>query len=105
MAGALEAIGPELGEPGPSLRTRAALAPISLHGYLRLLSTLLREPDEGGALPRCEKALNLVVLAPAKGPRESAEHSARVAIRWGLKFAELRQAVGFFITEIGMGTF
>ena len=30
---------------------------------------------------------------------------ARVAIRWGLQFDELREAVGFFITGMGMAAF
>lgn len=105
VADALAAIEAELGEPAPHLRLLAEQAPVSLLGYHRLFVSLLRDQAAGGSLPRRYKALILVALATAKGMRESAELWARVAVRWGLQMAELREAVGFFITGMGMATF
>lgn len=104
-AQALADLEERLGEPAPHLRLLADLAPTSLHGYHRLFQALLRDPEEGGSLPRRYKALLLIAIATAKGKREAAVLWSRVAVRWGLRIEELLEAVGFFITGQGMSTF
>lgn len=96
----------EIGGPLPAhLRLLAEVAPSSIQGYHRMWRELMRDPSQGGALPKRYKALICVSLATATRNRDSAVFWARVAARWGLLFEELREIVCFNITGQGMSTF
>ncbi len=102
----LDALSASLGEPAPEhLQFLAEVAPASLEGYYRLFRELLRDPDEGGSLPKRYKALIIVSLANYARNRDAGILWSRVAVRWGLKFEELRETVCFSITGIGMSRF
>lgn len=96
----------EIGGPLPShLALLAKVAPSSVQGYYKMWRELMREPSEGGALPKRYKALICVSLATATRNREAAVFWSRVAARWGLQFEELREIVCFNVTGQGMSTF
>src|SRR4051794_4588813 len=95
----------EIGGALPShLKLLAEVAPSSIKGYHRMWRELMREPSQGGAIPKRYKALICVSLATATRNRDAAVFWARVATRWGLQFEELREIVCFNITGQGMST-
>lgn len=102
----LDELAADIGESAPEhLRALARFAPSSLRGHYRMWQELMRDPKNGGALPKRYKALIAIALANAAGNRDAAVFWSRLAVRWGLRMEELREAVGFFITGTGMSRF
>ena len=95
----------EVGELPPHLALLAEVAPSSLQGHDRMWRELMRDPSQGGALPRRYKALLCASIAMTARNGEAAEWWSRVGARWGLMLEELLEVIGFNITGQGMSTF
>ncbi|MDA0256418.1 MAG: hypothetical protein O3C25_01570 [Chloroflexi bacterium] len=95
----------ETGELPAHLALLAEVAPSSLQGYDRMWRELMRDPSQGGALPRRYKALLCASIALTARDGDAAEWWAGVAARWGLTIEELLEVIGFNITGQGMSTF
>lgn len=95
----------ETGALPPHLALLAEVAPSSLQGHDRMWRELMRDPSEGGALPKRYKALLCASIAMTARNGEAAEWWSRVGARWGLLLEELLEVLGFNITGQGMSTF
>jgi alkylhydroperoxidase/carboxymuconolactone decarboxylase family protein YurZ len=95
----------EVGELPPHLALLAEVAPSSLQGHDRMWREVMRDPSQGGAMPRRYKALLCTSIAMASRNGDAAEWWARVGARWGLTLEELLEVIGFNITGQGMSTF
>ena len=95
----------ETGDLPPHLALLAEVAPSSLQGHDRMWRELMRDPSEGGALPKRYKALLCASIAMTARNGEAAEWWSGVAARWGLLLEELLELLGFNITGQGMSTF
>ena len=95
----------EVGELPPHLALLAEVAPSSLQGHDRMWRELMRDPSQGGALPRRYKALLCASIAMTTRDGDAAEWWAGVGARWGLTLDELLEVIGFNITGQGMSTF
>ncbi|MBI4506176.1 MAG: carboxymuconolactone decarboxylase family protein [Chloroflexi bacterium] len=91
-----------LGQPPPDLyRLLARQAPWALDGYLKMREAALREPAEGGALPRKYKHLILVAMHVAEKNRWGAATYAAAAIRDGATLEQVAEIVAMTMMTNG----
>lgn len=95
-----------LGQPPPDLwRLLARRAPWALGGYLQMREAALREPSEGGALPRRYKQLILTAMHICEKNRWGAETYATAAVRDGATVEQVAEIVAMTTMTNGQASY
>lgn len=95
-----------LGQAPPELWRRFGRhAPWALDGYLKMREAALREPADGGALPRKYKHLILVAMHITEKNRWGAETYAAAAVRDGATLAQVAEIVAMTTMTNGQAAY